>query len=157
MELVVTGESLKRYIDNQGNESIRRDVLVDVNDQMADKEFYAPMRSNSNLENLNYSFVAKDNELLIQIDEPDFLIEKTNVYVTVKEVADLNGNLMASPVTLNLYVYRNPLRWNVKRITRDVKFGKGATFEATISNVSGQTQTFELIDLPYWMTASKTA
>ena len=156
MELVVTGESLKRYIDNQGNVSVRRDELVEVNDQMADKEFYAPMRSKSMLENLKYSFVAKDNELLIQIDEPDFLIEKTNVYVTVKEVADLNGNLMESPVTLNLYVYRNPLRWNVKRITRDVKFGKGATFEATISNVSGQTQTFELIDLPYWMTASKT-
>ena len=156
MELVVTGESLKRYIDNQGNESIRRDTLVAVSNQMADKEFYAPMRSNSNLENLKYSFVAKDNELLVQIDEPDFLIEKTNVYVTVKEVADLNGNLMASPVTLNLYVYRNPLRWNVKRIARDVKFGEGLTFEATISNVSGQTQTFELMDLPYWMTASKT-
>ena len=156
MQLVPTGESLKRYIDNQGNESIRRDTLVAVSDQMADKEFYAPMRSNSNLENLKYSFVAKDNELLVQIDEPDFLIEKTNVYVTVKEVADLNGNLMASPVTLNLYVYRNPLRWSVKRITRDVKFGEGLTFEATISNVSGQTQTFELMDLPYWMTASKT-
>ena len=156
MQLVPTGVSLKRYIDNQGKESLRRDTLVAVSDDMADKEFYAPMHSNSNLENLNYSFVAKDNELLVQIDEPDFLIEKTNVYVTVKEVADLNGNLMASPVTLNLYVYRNPLRWNVKRITRDVKFGEGATFEATISNVSGQTQTFELIDLPYWMTASKT-
>ena len=156
MQLVPTGESLKRYIDNQGNESIRRDTLVAVSDQIADKEFYAPMHSNSNLDNLNYSFVAKDNELLVQIDEPDFLIEKTNVYVTVKEVADLNGNLMASPVTLNLYVYRNPLRWNVKRITRDVKFGEGLTFEATISNVSGQTQTFELMDLPYWMSVSKT-
>jgi hypothetical protein len=156
MQLVPTGVSLKRYIDNQNNESIRRDTLVAVNDEMADKEFYAPMRSKSMLENLKYSFVAKDNELLVQIDEPDFLIEKTNLYVTVKEVADLNGNLMESPVTLNLYVYRNPLRWNVKRLTRDVKFGEGATFEATISNVSGQTQTFELIDLPYWMTASKT-
>lgn len=156
MQLVPTGVSLKRYIDNQNNESIRRDTLVAVNDEMADKEFYAPMRSKSMLENLKYSFVAKDNELLVQIDEPDFLIEKTNLYVTVKEVADLNGNLMESPVTLNLYVYRNPLRWNVKRLAREVKSGEGATFEATISNVSGQTQTFELIDLPYWMTASKT-
>ena len=156
MQLVPTGVSLKRYIDNQNNESIRRDTLVAVNDEMTDKEFYAPMRSKSMLENLKYSFVAKDNELLVQIDEPDFLIEKTNLYVTVKEVADLNGNLMESPVTLNLYVYRNPLRWNVKRLTREVKAGEGATFEATISNVSGQLQTFELIDLPYWMTASKT-
>ena len=156
MQLVPTGVSLKRYIDNQGNEALRRDTLVTVSSQMADKEFYAPMRSKSMLENLKYSFVTKENELLVQIDEPDFLIEKTNVYVTVKEVPDLNGNLMESPVTLNLFVYRNPLRWNVKRLTRDVKFGEGATFEATISNVSGQTQTFQLMDLPYWMTASKT-
>ena len=156
MILVPTGESLKRYKDNQGKITVRRDTLVAVTDQMADKEFYAPMRSKSELENLKYEFLAKDNELIVQLEEPDFLIEKTNVYVTVKEVSDLNGNLMESPVTMNLYVYRNPLRWNVKRLSREVKFGEGTTFEATISNVSGLTQTFELMDLPYWMTASKT-
>ena len=51
---------------------------------------------------------------LLDVPEPN--IEKTNVYVVVKDVADLQDNLMASPAILNLYVYRNPLRWNEKRL-----------------------------------------
>ena len=54
----------------------------------------------------------------------------------MKEVADLQGNTMESPVTMNLYVYRNPLRWDVKRIERDVDYGNGLTFEATVKNLS---------------------
>ena len=60
------------------------------------------MRGVVALENIPYSFVAKDNELYIDLDMPDYQIEKTNVLVTVKEVADLNGNTMASPVTMDL-------------------------------------------------------
>jgi hypothetical protein len=66
----------------------------------------------------------------------------------VKEVPDLQGNLMASPVTMNLYVYRNPLRWDVKRIEQNINYGNGAIFEATIKNLSGVKQNFKLTDLP---------
>ena len=40
----------------------------------------------------------------MNIKHPDFMVEKTNIYVTVKEVTDLQGNTMASPTTLNLFV-----------------------------------------------------
>jgi hypothetical protein len=64
---------------------------------------------------------------------------------------------MASPITLNLYVYRNPLRWNVKRIDKDVNYGEGLTFEATVKNLSGVTQNYSLEDLPVWISASHTS
>jgi hypothetical protein len=120
-----TGISLKRYSTNQGELTERRDTLVaDADVQaMAARDFYAPMTSNAQLDNLRYSYVAKDNELYMNIKEPDYMVEKTNIYVTVKEVADLQGNPMASPVTMNLYVSRNPLRWDVKRIDEDVNYG----------------------------------
>ncbi len=153
-----TGISLKRYLDSQGEVQERRDTLVadaDV-EALAARDFYAPMVSNAQLDNLYYNYVAKDNELYLNIKEPEYMVEKTNVYVTVKEVTDLQGNPMASPVTLNLYVYRNPLRWDVKRIDQDIDYGNGATFEATVKNLSGVSQNFTLTDLPLWITASQT-
>jgi hypothetical protein len=63
---------------------------------------------------------------------------------------------MASPLMMNLYVYRNPLRWDVKRIEKDIEFGEEATFQATVTNLSGEAQSFELQDLPIWVNASQT-
>ena len=159
MTLEPTGVSIKRYKDNQGKLLERRDILADDEEvkAMADRNIYAPMFSNAQLDNINYDFVANDNELYMTINEPDYMVEKTNVYVTVKEVPDLQGNLMASPLTMNVYVYRNPLRWNVKRISKEVNYGEGMTFEATVKNLSGVTQNYRLEDLPIWITASQTS
>ena len=153
-----TGISIKRYVDSQGKVVARRDTLVadEEVEAMASREFYAPMVSNVQLDNLNYSFVANGNELYMNIKEPDYMVEKTNIYVTVKDVLDLQGNTMASPITMNLYVYRNPLRWDVKHIDRDVDYGGGTTFEATVKNLSGVKQNFRLTDLPLWISASQT-
>ena len=153
-----TGISLKRYVNERGDVTVRRDTLVanaDV-EAMAARDFYAPMVSNAQLDNLMYSYVANGNELYMNIKQPDYMVEKTNIYVTVKEVADLQGNTMESPITMNLYVYRNPLRWDVKRIERDVDYGNGLTFEATVKNLSGVKQNFKLEDLPLWINASQT-
>ncbi|MBQ9558661.1 MAG: carboxypeptidase regulatory-like domain-containing protein [Bacteroidaceae bacterium] len=158
--LMPTGISLKRYKDNHGDvvES-RRDTIVsqDIVDRLADRQSYAPMANSGKLENIKYSYVADGKDLLISLDVPDYQIEKTNVYITVKEVADLQGNLMASPVTMDLYVYRNPLRWTVKRKTVDMQYGEPATVEVTIQNLSGRSQDYTLEGLPVWITASQTS
>jgi len=158
MRLMPTGVSVKRYMDNQGNLLPRRDtLLVDLDEQMFDRQMYAPMLSNTQQENLKYSWVARDNELLVNIDEPAHMIEKTNVYVTLKDVSDVNGNLMASPITLNLYVYRNPLRWDIKKVDKTIDYGTPYEFVATVKNLSGQRKNFEIQDLPLWINASQTS
>ena len=157
--LMPTGLSMKRYLDPvTGKKTTQRDTLVaqDVIDRLADVVSYAPMRDMSSLENIPFSFVADGKDLLINLDLPDNKIEKTNVMVTVKEVADLNGNLMASPVNMNLYVYRNPLRWKDKRLSIDVNYEEERTFKATITNQSGQARRYTLEGLPVWVTASQT-
>jgi hypothetical protein len=153
-----TGISLKRYVNERGDVTERRDTLVAHADieAIAARDIYAPMVSNAQLDNLLYSYVANGNELYMNIKQPDFMVEKTNIYVTVKEVTDLQGNTMESPITMNLYVYRNPLRWDVKRIDKNVNYGEGVTFEATVKNLSGVKQNFRLEDLPLWINASQT-
>lgn len=156
--LMPTGISLKRYKDAQGNLVARRDTLVvqSVIDNYAARDIYAPITSTRKLDNVNFSYVAKDNQLLLNLDVPDFQIEKSNVYITVKEVADLNGNYMASPLTMDFYVYRNPLRWSLQHVNLQTAYGEEQSFQVTIRNLSGQSQEFQLRDLPYWLTASQT-
>lgn len=158
--LMPTGVSMKKYKDNHGNivES-RRDTIVsqDIIEQVFDRTVYAPISNTGKLENINYSYVCDGNDLVIDLDVPDYQIEKTNVYITVKEVADLRGNLMASPVVMDLYVYRNPLRWDAKRKTVETMYGKEATLTLNIENLSGKTQTYKIDGLPQWMTASLTS
>lgn len=150
MRLEPTGISIKRYRDNQGNVVERRDTLINsIDPAFVDRNNYAPMVSNSQLENLDFSYVANDNQLLVNIKEPPYTIEKTNVYLTVKEVPDLQGNLMASPITMNVYVYRNPLRWSETHFNKNLTYGEGMTFEATIHNLSGERQSYELKELRY--------
>lgn len=158
--LMPTGVSLKRYRDMAtGLLTAQRDTIVaqDVVDRLADRTIYAPMRDVQTLENIKYSFVADGKDLLINLDVPDERIEKTNVFILVRDVADLQGNLMASPVALELYVYRNPLRWNVKRLSLTPNYGEEYTFEATIQNLSGKTHQYTLEGLPIWITASQTS
>ena len=156
--LMPTGISLKRYKDAKGNLVARRDTLVaqSVVNSHAARDIYAPITSTRKLDNVNFSYVAKDNQLLLNLDVPDFQIEKSNVYITVKEVSDLNGNYMASPLTMDFYVYRNPLRWNLQHVDMQTAYGEEQSFQATIRNLSGQSQSFQLRDLPYWLSASQT-
>lgn len=158
--LMPTGISTKKYKDNHGEivES-HRDTIIAQNiiDLHYDRNSYAPMANSGKLENIKYSYVADGKDLYISLDVPDYQIEKTNVYITVKEVADLQGNLMASPVAMNLYVYRNPLRWNVKRKQVDMMYGEETTINLNIENMSGQSQDYTIKGLPLWITASQTS
>ncbi len=157
--LMPYGLSIMAERDNQGNYSTRRDTIVtpEVMEAMGDRTNYAPMKNMGNVENLHFSYVADKQNLLINLDEPDVSLEKSNVYIIVKEVADLNGNLMASPIVMNLFVYRNPLRWSEKRKTVEVVYGEETVFQVKLSNLSGQTRNYRLEDLPQWITASKTS
>ncbi|MGX8695573.1 MAG: LamG-like jellyroll fold domain-containing protein, partial [Prevotella sp.] len=160
IKLVPTGVSLRRYKDTTtGEYTWQRDTIVDQTDVMRlyDAADYAPMHDTQTLENIRFSYVADGKDLLVNLDVPDVNIEKTNVYVVVNDVTDMQGNVMASPVVLDLYVYRNPLRWTDKRIRLEAAYGEGLTFEATVKNLSGKTRNFTLQGLPLWMTASTTS
>ena len=160
IKLVPSGVSLRRYKDTTTGEFTSQcDTIVDNADVMRlyDTSDFAPMHDTQTLENIKFSYVADGKDLLVNLDVPDANIEKTNVYIVVNDVADMQGNIMASPTVLDLYVYRNPLRWSDKRIRLETSYGETQTFEATVKNLSGKTRNFTLQGLPLWMTASTTS
>ena len=119
----------------------------------------APIQFSQELRNLNFSFVGRDNQLLVNIDENDAHINKRNLYVTVTDVPDMNGNYMASPSTMAFYVDRNPLRWQMKRLSHEFIHNsytdEDDIFTMSISNTSGASHTYTIDNMPRWMTVNQ--
>ena len=118
-----------------------------------DKTDGAPMQAFEELHNLNFSFVGRDNQLLVNIDELDTRINKRTVYVTVSDIPDMNGNFMASPATAAVFVDLNPLRWSKKVHKATMHYNKEAdyTFDINIVNSSGAAHTYSVSNLPKWL------
>ena len=114
----------------------------------------APVQPYEDLKNLNFNFVGRDNQLLVSIDEPLEYINKCNLYVTVRNIPDLNGNYMASPSTIGCLVDCNPLRWDEKTKNVEMYYGVKVTFDMRINNVSGSQHTYKVENCPQWLTVS---
>ena len=120
-----------------------------------DQEIGAPVQANMELRNLNFSFVGRDNQLLVNIDEQDSRINKRNLFVTVSDIPDVNGNYMASPATVEFFVDRNPLRWERKNKTvtfYPFRSNSDDLFTVDIANTSGAAHTYTIANMPRWLT-----
>ena len=148
--------------DEKGNKTEQHDsVFVDP---IADIEAYvdrnecAPMQAYEELKNLNFSYVGRDYQLLVNIDETDRRVNKRMVYVTVSDIPDLNGNIMASPATAAVFIDRNPLRWSQK-VFKETIYDIGSEYEyqfdVDILNNSGSAHTYTIDNLPKWLTVNK--
>lgn len=157
VRVMPSGVSLKLY-KADGIIQEQRDTIIaaDVMEKIADRQNYASMNESSPVDNIDFSYVVKDNELVVNLGESDEKLERTNVYVTVKDIPDLRGNLLQSPVMMDLYVYRAPLRWKVKQQRITANYLEGATFDLDIENVSGKSRDYEIKGLPEWLTVSQT-
>ena len=160
--------ALKPYVlnkvikyDEDGNDTEKRDtVFVDtVDDVMAlvDQTIGAPVQAYQNLNNLNFGFVGRDNQLLVNIEELDKRINKRTIFVTVADIPDKNGNFMASPATESFYVNRNPLVWQQKRFKQTIKAGTQTDISLSLVNNGGESHTYTIDNLPRWMTVNKTS
>ena len=106
-------------------------------------------------ENVNFTFVASDNKIVIDIDEAPAKIEGTTLNFTVRDVHDQNGNL-SEPVSWSAFVSLNPLSWKENAVSSTSKVTDGATLTATLMNKSGKQQVWTMSDLPSWLEADMT-
>ena len=147
----------KVKFDSDGKPTEKHDsVFVDpisVITGLVDENTGAPVQAYEELRNLNFSYVGRDNQILVNIDELDKRINKRTVYVTTSDIPDLNGNFMASPATVSVFVDRNPLRWESKvhKATISGTNVSDAQFQVNISNNSGASHTYTVEHLPKWL------
>ena len=118
-----------------------------------DKDNGAPIQAYEELRELNFSFVGSNHQLMVNVNELNSRINKRRVYVTISDIPDMNGNLMASPATVAIFVDRNPLRWSRRQLTlANLESGEEHTFNMSIANNSGANHTYTIENLPKWMT-----
>ena len=170
--LVAYPYSKKIYLDDNGNPRYEQDpvtmeptttpvrdyvfadsvgeILKHITDETA-----APVVPYEELKNLTFSYVGKDNQLLVNINEPDSRINRRNIYVTVRDVEDKNGNTMASPHTACYYVTNSALSWLGNREAITVWYGQDNTdINLLICNNGATSHTYTIENCPKWLSLS---
>ena len=105
------------------------------------------------LENIAYSFVANDKQIVFRLEEKDADIEDRIVTFTTRYVRDLNGN-SNQPVTWNVLVKRANLLWEKDEVSVQQSEGEQASFDVMIRNTGIGTENWVLSDIPSWLDVS---
>jgi len=168
IELVAYPYSKKLYLDNNGNTRYELDPVTqeetqtpirdylfaaDMADVLAhiDNTEAAPVVPYENLKNLNFSFAGKNNQVLVNINEQLSRINRRNIYVTLRDVEDKNGNAMASPATMCYYVSNSHLQWSQNRLAVVTPAGFENTVSLGVQNSSAKSHTFTIENCPKWL------
>lgn len=145
-------------LTNQPTTTPQRDYLFTDDESVVlahiDQNLGAPVTLYEELRNLNFNFVGRDHSLFVNINNSDEKINKRNVYVTVREIPDKNGNVMASAATASFFVDRNPLRWMYKNWETYHSYGYESYMYNTVQNRSQSTHTYTIENCPKWLTVS---
>ena len=173
IELVPYAYSKKIYLDDKGQpryqldpmtkqptSTLVRDFLFVESADSVMKRFdaatAAPVKPYEEVKNLKFSFIGRDNQLLVELDENAARLNHRNIYVTVRDIEDKNGNTMASPQTACYYVTNSSLQWVVNRLDATVKYGSGEGCSLTFYNNGSRNHTYKIENCPRWLTLSKT-
>ena len=106
---------------------------------------------------MNFDWSFNGDELLINLNMADREINKQTIYVTVRDVEDLNGNPMASPVSWVAFVDRNALKWNQRtlRVSSNYDTPDNFSYYVDIINQSGRRHQYTIESLPDWLTVNE--
>ena len=126
------------------------EILAHITNETA-----APVVPNEELKNLNFSFVGKDNQLFVGLNESNARLNRRNIYVTVRDVEDRNGNAMASPQTACYYVTNSSLQWLSNRTERTVRYAEERELWFTVCNSSAANHTYTIENCPTWLVLDK--
>ena len=160
--------SKKMYKDSEGNIIYEKDSLTQMPTSIPQRDYLfadsmevvfshidqnlgAPVLPSNDMHNLNFNFVGRDHSLLINIKNANEKINKRNVYVTVREIPDLNGNTMLSPATACFQVNYSPLRWKDNNMRETVNAGCSDDIRLGIENSSAEKHTYTIENYPKWL------
>ncbi len=172
IELVPYVYSKKLYLDDKGQPRYQLDpetkeptdilvrdyLFVDDEDVVLthfDKKDAAPVVPYEEVTNLKFSFIGRGNQVLVELDENAARLNHRNIYVTLRDIEDLNGNTMASPQTACYYVTNSSLQWVINRLDVTVKYGSGESCELPFYNNGAQNHTYTIENCPRWLTLDK--
>lgn len=110
------------------------------------------LRTKPTEENVDFTFTASDNKIVIELNEDEAAIDGTTLNFTVREVRDENGNY-SEPIRWSAFVNRRQLSWSDNVVTLTKKLGESLAFSVKVVNNGGKQQMWEISGMPSWLTA----
>lgn len=156
IEQVFSPNNQRVFKDANGNTvSKEQPLLLDDLSPQADKNNSAPVRDRGQLTQLPFKWNYQLSDLLINIKAQPREINKRTMYLTVRDVEDINGNRLPSPVMWTVYADLNSVRWN-ERTHQETLTNNELThsFSMAITNTTGMARQYTIENLPEWLTAS---
>ena len=126
--------------------------------RMADGSVRAPIRERDRLTKLNFDWAFNSVELLINLNMADREINKNSIFITVRNVEDLNGNRTVSPTMWQVFVNKNTLLWVEEGVYEvfNYDYDEGVhSIPVRIRNTSGRRHQFSIEGLPDWLTVDR--
>lgn len=157
MEQVFSPDNQRVFRDANGNVVSKvQPLLLDDLASQADKSNYAPVRDRGLLTSLPFNWTYQESELLINIKAQPREINKRTMYLTVRDVEDLNGNRLPSPVMQTVYANLNSIVWGGRslQIVTDYEQSSVARNTIAIMNQTGMTRQYTIDHLPTWLSVS---
>ncbi len=105
------------------------------------------------VEEIAFTYSVNNDQIIITPTSASEMIENVTLDITVTGVKDLQGNIMASPVTWIAYIDKNQVVWGDDILAYEKAVGEELTFTSTIVNQGGEEKAFNLQNLPAWLTA----
>ena len=109
------------------------------------------------VEVVNISYAVNNDKVIINLNAEASKIENVQLDFTVSYVKDVNGNEIQSPITWSAYVDKNQVVWQESVFNLETLNGEELNFESKIFNNSGESKTFEITNIPSWLTVSPTS
>lgn len=110
------------------------------------------LRTKPTEENVDFTFTASDNKIVIELNEDEATIDGSTLNFTVREVRDGNGNY-SEPIRWSAFVNRRQLSWSDNVVTLTKKLGESLAFSVKVVNNGGKQQMWEISGMPSWLTA----
>ncbi|MCF7793853.1 MAG: Ig-like domain-containing protein [Candidatus Cloacimonetes bacterium] len=101
---------------------------------------------------VDFTYGCYDNKVILTPNIANYWLENETLEAEVSGLFDLYGNQIAAPVSWEFFVNSNPVYWDVTKIEMIKPLGESLDLTANLINSGGQTSTFNLDDLPTWLT-----
>ncbi|MBI5215123.1 MAG: T9SS type A sorting domain-containing protein [Ignavibacteriae bacterium] len=95
-----------------------------------------------------------ENQVLITPNIQARFIENQTLRAKLIGVTDVYGNARDEIVEWEFFVDQNPMRWDNAAISLVIPENQGTTFNRQIVNTGGSAMSFDITDLPAWLTAT---
>lgn len=116
-----------------------------------------PIRLPRSRQFVDFNYSANEDEIILSPQISLAKIEDVILNITARNIRDLNGNKLSSPVTWTAFVDQNTIAWEESELTLEVVAEGEINFSATVQNTGGDVASFQIQNLPAWLSASETS